>query len=100
MYETRYPNTTANHHMTSNVSKAQGTHPYFGQESVMVGNGEGLPITTVGNFQVPSINVTLNNVLIVLAIKKNLLYVSWFTEDHNCYFLFYPWGFLLKDLKT
>jgi len=39
-------------------------------------------------------------VLVVPDIKKKLLSVSQFTRDNNCYFLFYPWGFLLKDMKT
>jgi hypothetical protein len=39
-------------------------------------------------------------VLVVPDIKKKLLSVSQFTRVNNCYFLFYPWGFLLKDMKT
>jgi hypothetical protein len=44
--------------------------------------------------------IKLNNVLIVPDIKKKLLSVSQLTKEHNCYFIFYPWGFFLKDMRT
>jgi hypothetical protein len=66
----------------------------------MVGNGQGLPITGTGNVTIPTTNLKLNDVLMVPAVKKKLLSISQFTRDNNCYFLFYPWGFILKDMKT
>jgi hypothetical protein len=98
--ETWYSDTRANQHMTSDTNEVQGIISYPGNDSVMVGNGQGLPITDTGNVTIPTTNLQLNNVLVVPAIKKKLLSVSQFTRDNNCYFLFYPCGFILKDMKT
>lgn len=74
--ETWYPNAGANQHITANVTDAQGKHPYLGQDSIMVGNGDALPISNVASFKISSINVTLSNVLIVLLTIKKIFY--WF----------------------
>jgi hypothetical protein len=78
----------------------QGIHPYSGTDTVMVGNGNGLSITGIGQTTLPTTTLQLHNILVVPDIKGKLLSVSQFTRDNNCYFLFYPWGFLLKDMKT
>ncbi|KAG6749379.1 hypothetical protein POTOM_046424 [Populus tomentosa] len=95
-----YSDTGANQHMTSNTNEVQGIISYPGNDSIMVGNGQGLPITGTGNVTIPTTNLKLKDVLVVPEMKKKLLYVSQFTRDNNCYFLFYPWGFILKDMKT
>jgi len=95
-----YSDTGANQHITSDTNEVQGIISYPGNDSVMVGNGQGLPITGTGNVTIPTTNLKLNDVLVVPAIKKKPLYVSQFTRDNNCYFMFYPWGFILKDMKT
>ncbi|KAF9663835.1 hypothetical protein SADUNF_Sadunf17G0093300 [Salix dunnii] len=95
-----YPDTGANQHMTSNPSEVKGIDSYSGNDTVMVGNGNGLTIVGKGHTTLSTTALKLNNVLIVPEIKKKLLSVSQFTRDNNCYFLFYPWGFLLKDMKT
>ncbi|KAF5472656.1 hypothetical protein F2P56_009355 [Juglans regia] len=97
---TWYPDTGANHHMTSDTNEVQGIHSYLGNDSVMVGNGNGLQISGIGQVSLPATDIKLNNVLIVPDIKKKLLSVSQLTREHNCYFIFYPWGFLLKDMRT
>ncbi|KAF9685217.1 hypothetical protein SADUNF_Sadunf03G0031700 [Salix dunnii] len=90
----------ANQHMTSDTNEVQGIISYPGHESVMVGNGQDLSITGTGHIILPTTKLKLNDVLVVPEIKKRLLFVSQFTRDNNCYFLFYPWGFILKDMKT
>ncbi|KAG6747881.1 hypothetical protein POTOM_047772 [Populus tomentosa] len=95
-----YPNTGANQHMTSNSNEVQGIDLYSGTDKVMVGNGNGLAIAGTEHTKLPTTNLKLNNVLVVPDIKKKLLSVSQCTRDNNCYFLFYPWGFFLKDMKT
>lgn len=86
--------------MTSATTDAQGTQPYSGSKSVLVGNGAGLSISKVGTFHIPHTPFQLKNVLIVPSIKKQLLSLSQSTSDYNCYFMFYPWGgFIIKDLK-
>ncbi|KAG6739150.1 hypothetical protein POTOM_056736 [Populus tomentosa] len=98
--ETWYPDTGANNHMTADTSEVQGIHSYPGNDSVMVGNGNGLPISGIGQVSLPATDIKLNNVLVVPDIKKKLLSVSQLTKEHNCYFIFYSWGFLLKDMRT
>uniref|UniRef100_A0A6N2NKC7 Retrovirus-related Pol polyprotein from transposon TNT 1-94-like beta-barrel domain-containing protein n=1 Tax=Salix viminalis TaxID=40686 RepID=A0A6N2NKC7_SALVM len=98
--DTWYTDTGANNHMTADTSEVQGIHSYLGNESVMVGNGNGLQISGIGQVSLPATDIKLNNVLVVPDIKKKLLSVSQLTKEHNCYFIFYSWGFLLKDLRT
>jgi len=86
--------------MTSNPSEVQGIDSYSSTDIVMVGNDNGLVIVGTGHTNLPTTTLKLNNVLVVPDIKKKLLSVSQFSQDNNCYFLFYPWGFLLKDMKT
>ena len=86
--------------MTSDTNEVQGIISYLGNDSVMVGNGQDLHITGTGNVTIPTTSLKLKDVLVVPEIKKKLLSVSQFTRDINCYFLFYPWGFILKDMKT
>lgn len=98
--ETWYSDIGVNQHMICNTNEIQGINSYLGNDFVMVGNGQDLPITGTGHIILPTTNLKLNDVLVVLAIKKKLLSVSQFTRDNNFYFLFYPWGFVLKVIKT
>jgi hypothetical protein len=68
----------------------------------MVGNGFELSLTHTGHAHIfsPSSSLSLNNVLVVPDIKKNLLSVSQLTSDYLCYFLFNDRGFVIKDLQT
>jgi len=75
--------------MTPNSNEVQGIHPYSGTDTVMVGNGNGLSITSIGQTTLPTTTLQLHNVLVVPDIKGKLLSVSQFTRDNNCYFLFY-----------
>jgi len=86
--------------MTTDTSEVQGIHSYLGNDFVMVGNGNGLQISGIGQVSLLATDIKLNNVLVVSDIKKKLLSVSQLTKEHNCYFIFYSWGFLLKDMRT
>lgn len=59
-------------------------------DSVMVGNGEFLPITHTGLTSIASTsgNLILNDVLVCPEIAKPLLSVSKFTKDYPCGFDF------------
>ncbi|GAB2299629.1 hypothetical protein Dimus_038571 [Dionaea muscipula] len=94
-----YPDSGASHHMTPDPSLAEGMTAYDGYDSITVGNGHRLPITSTGTVKL-SPSLILDKVLIVPKIQKNLLSVSRFTEQNNCCFIFYPSGFLVKDLQT
>jgi len=74
-----YPDTGANHHMTSNPSEVQGIDSYSGTDTAMVGNGNGLTIVGTRHTNLPTTTLKLNNVLVVPNIKKKLLSVSQFT---------------------
>lgn len=73
-----YPDTITNQHMIANVTDAHGKHPFIGQDSIIVGNGDALTIFVIVNFNIPSIDVTLSNVLIVPTIKRDILLFSQF----------------------
>lgn len=75
--------------MTPTTTDVQGIIPHTGHNSVMVGNGSGLPISAVGHFKIPPTSFILHKTLIVLDLKKKLLYVSQFTTNNNCCFVFY-----------
>lgn len=71
----------------------------------MLGNGHGLSITSIGNTSFPSthkshVTLTLNNLLLVPKITKNLISVSQFTRDNRVYFEFHPDICLVKSQTT
>ena len=96
-----YPDTGATSHMTADMPLLQQPQEYSGSDSVMVGNGAGLPISHTSNIYFHSFGsqFKLSDVLCVPAIKKNLLSVARFTTDNNC-FHFFPWGYRVQDLAT
>jgi len=65
-----------------------------GYDQVYIGNGQGLPINSIGTMSFPSnyhpnITLTLHNLLHVPSITKNLVSVSQFAKDNNVYFEFH-----------
>lgn len=70
--------------------------------SVIVGNGSKIPAISSGNSFLNSSSkpLSLNNVLIVPQIFKNLISVRRFTADNWCSVEFDPFGFSVKDLHT
>lgn len=76
--------------------------PYTGTDQVHVGNGEGLHISSLGSAHFTSpynshTVLSLNNLLLVPNITKNLVSVSQFAKDNNCLFEFHPTCCLLKS---
>ena len=57
--------------MRTDTSEVQGIHSYLGNDFVMVGNGNGLQISGIGQVSLPATDIKLNNVLVVPDIKKN-----------------------------
>ena len=96
------PDTGASSHMFSDPSLLQQAHSYQGTEKVIVGDGTKIPITHKGTstLQTPEFSFNLPNVLCVPNIKKNLLSVAKFTNDNQCFFEFFPWGYAIKEIKT
>ena len=86
-----YPDSGASAHVTSLAQNLQTTHPYNGDDAVMVGDGDFLPITHVGSTVIAtsSCNIQLNEVLVCPDIKKSLLSVSKLCEEFPCGVFFY-----------
>ncbi|KAF7142376.1 hypothetical protein RHSIM_Rhsim05G0026100 [Rhododendron simsii] len=97
-----FPDTGATQHMTSDYGKLQNCTPYFGSDKIMVGNGDTLHITHVGNASLNMGNkeIKLNNVLVVPEIKKNLLSVSQMTTQLPYDFEFSANDFVIKHRET
>ncbi|KAF8408703.1 hypothetical protein HHK36_004767 [Tetracentron sinense] len=97
-----FPDTGASSHMTTDSGKLQTLIEYHGPEKIMVGNGDKLDITHVGStlINVGNDQLQLNDVLVVPAIKKNLISVSQLTSDYPYLFEFSSTGFVIKDRGT
>ncbi|CAL2279421.1 unnamed protein product [Prunus armeniaca] len=92
----------ATHHMTSDPSLLSHVQPYTGNDSIIVGNGNQLPISHIGKTTLSCSHgsLVLHDVLYVPAITKNLLSIRRFSRDNNCYFEMDYNGFRVKDNKT
>lgn len=68
----------------------------------MVGNGQTLPITHIGQATIGTgvSSIKINDVLLVPDIKKNLLSVSKLTTDFPFTFEFDGLGFVINDMTT
>lgn len=89
-------------HVTNNPSILHSLQPYTGFQGLMVGNGEFLPITHIGQAQVGtgSCSISLNDVLLVPKIKKDQLSISKLTTDYPLVVEFNGDGFVIKDRAT
>ena len=69
-----FPDSAASAHITNDGSRLQSSQPYLGNDQVIVGNGDYLPITHVGSvaLQTPSGTLPLEDVLVCPAITKSL----------------------------
>jgi len=89
-----YPDSGATHHVTPDAANLMDAVSLSGSDQVHLGNGQGLPITSVGSmsfhssFQ-PHTTLKLNNLLLVPSITKNLVSVSQFAKDNNVFFEFH-----------
>ncbi|OMO54374.1 NB-ARC domain-containing protein [Corchorus capsularis] len=92
----------ATSHMTSNPSLLQQSTLYSGNDGVYIGDGKSLRISHIGDSSlcIGSSKFSLTNILFVPELKENLLSIAQFTKDNNCGFFLFPWGFVIKDLRT
>ena len=97
-----FPDSGATSHMTSDTEVVDQPALYFGNERVMVGNGQSLAISHTGSIssRIPSSSLLLSNVLVVPDIKKNLISISQLTKDNNCLVTFSSSGFTIQDQVT
>ena len=87
-------------HITANTNNFTTQAPYNGSDQVVVGNGQNLPINTIGNTHLytQTHKFCLNNVLHVLEIASNLLSVNKLCHDNNCSCYFDSHKFSVQDL--
>lgn len=97
-----FADTAATHHVTNDPQHQLSAVPYEGSDSVIVGNGDFLPITHIGSIPLHGIsgNLHLKDVLVCPDITKSLLSVSKLTDDYPCEFTFDSKHVFIKDKAT
>lgn len=97
-----YPDIGVTHHMTGDAAAVQNPTSYNGNTSVLLGNNDNLNIahTDTIPFSLSSHSLPLKNALYVPSSNKNLLSVTWFTQDNSVSFLFHPTDYKFFDLHT
>ncbi|GJY42369.1 ribonuclease H-like domain-containing protein [Tanacetum coccineum] len=97
-----YMDTGATSHLASDTSKLTFVSNKIIISSILVGNGNSIPVTNTGHSMLPTLNrpLDLHNVLVTPNIIKNLIYVRQFTRDNSFSIEFDPFGFTVKDLWT
>ena len=98
-----YPCTGASHHLTPDFSNLNvSSEAYSGTDQITIDNGQGLPISYIGNasLSTPNHSFSLKQVLYVPNACKNILFVSQFARDNSVFFKFYANFFLIKVLTT
>ncbi|OIT05299.1 hypothetical protein A4A49_65133, partial [Nicotiana attenuata] len=90
---------SATHHITTEPHNLQ---LYHGNEDVSMGDGNKIPISHTGSTQLQASNniFKLNHTLCAPAIKRNLISVSKLCHDNLTSVEFFPFSFVVKDLKT
>ena len=83
-------NSAAINHVTSSLNSLSFPQPYNGQDQVIVGNDQNLPITHIGNVQFPTQTSSfhLKNVLRVPSIASNLASIHKICHDNKCWCYF------------
>uniref|UniRef100_A0A2N9GHZ2 Integrase catalytic domain-containing protein n=1 Tax=Fagus sylvatica TaxID=28930 RepID=A0A2N9GHZ2_FAGSY len=92
----------ASDHITATANNLNPQVPYQGIEQVSVGNGQNLPIQSIGNSQLHTIShkFQLKNVLHVPRIASNLLSVHKLCLHNNCSCHFDANKLLIQDIPT
>jgi len=101
-YVTWFPDTSANQHVTPDITDITHAKPYLGNDQLHVGDGKGLVIsnTTYNILRTPKRVFLLSSVLHVPKIKKRLLSIQQFCCENCVFFEFHSSVFYVKDLIT
>ena len=94
-----YQDSRATHHLTNDLANLNmQVEDYPSSDQIRVRNGIGLSMKHIGSTKLstPSSSFILNDVLHVLEITKNLIFVQKFTNDTNTSIEFHPSYFLVK----
>ena len=97
-----YSDNGATAHVTNSPQQLQQCQPYYGSNTVMVGDSNFLPIPHTGYFSIATTSgkLALTDVLVCPGIAKSLLSVSKATKDYPCSFKFDDNGVRVKDKQT
>ena len=98
-----YIDSGASTHITVDSGKLFNMQPYYGTESLLVGNGNALEIKHIGSTVFDTLTtepLLLNNILHVPNITKNLLSVSQLLADNNVIVEFVGTFCFIKARKT
>lgn len=93
---------SASNHVTSYMSNLQIHSTYQDNESLTFGNGSKVTIANIGHNTYPLKEniVSLNHILHVPSINKNLLSIYQLTCDNNCAVELHPNCYFAKDKAT
>ena len=89
----------ASDHMVSSKASVNQPEPFFGDGSVHFGNGNTLPITSIGTSSLIN-GLCLRDVLVVPNLTKNLLSISKLTYDNNVDVVFSKYLCSIQDRAT
>jgi hypothetical protein len=97
-----YADSGANSRLTVDLNNLQLKNPFNGFDTVVVGNGSGLPIQNTGSSIIQTANnkFLLKRVLHCLDVAANLLSINRFSLDNDCYFILTGSQFLINDFWT
>uniref|UniRef100_A0A2N9J9M1 Integrase catalytic domain-containing protein n=1 Tax=Fagus sylvatica TaxID=28930 RepID=A0A2N9J9M1_FAGSY len=100
--ETWLTDSGASDHISASSQNLHPQAPYLGQDQVSVGNGQQVPIQSIGNSQLHTKfhKFQLRNVLHVPRIASNLLSVHKLCLHNNCSCHFDANKLLIQDLPT
>ena len=75
----------ASHHITSDIQNLLLYFDYGGNEDIMIGDGNDIPITYVRSttIDLPTTTFSLDSVLCAPLIKKTLISISQFCHQNN-----------------
>ncbi|KAB2636404.1 hypothetical protein D8674_026938 [Pyrus ussuriensis x Pyrus communis] len=89
-------------HVTNDISAISSPIPYFGEDKVYAGDGQGMPIhhTSSSILQTPHAAFRLDNVLHVPLMQFNLLSAYQFLRDNYCSLTLDSDGSVIKNRST
>ncbi|GAA0163393.1 hypothetical protein LIER_19274 [Lithospermum erythrorhizon] len=97
-----YLNSGTSNHLTADLQNLSLHNKYNESDQITVGNRNSLAIDHISTSHIPiskSKSLTLNNVLHVPAIKKNLLGVSQLALDNNVFIEFHASHYFVKNFQ-
>ena len=102
---TWFPESGASFHVTGDATNIHESLSFDGPEQIFIGNGQGLDIHSSGSSVFsspikPQITLTLNHLLHVPTITKNLISVSQFARDNLVFFKFHVDHCVVKSQAT